>query len=113
MKRLAVLCAVALGLTIVAEVRADGLCPSCGAHAGPLHPLGHDANPERSLVAAQCALGLFTVLFAGRPLCHLRLNHWKGITMNTKLWLGPLLGLLAAASISQAWYRSPAFKTPL
>jgi hypothetical protein len=33
--------------------------------------------------------------------------------MNTKLWLAPLLGLLAAAGISQAWYRAPAFKTPL
>jgi hypothetical protein len=38
MKSLAVPCAVALGLTLIAELRADGLCPSCGRA-----PLGSQA----------------------------------------------------------------------
>jgi hypothetical protein len=47
-------------------------------------------------------------------LVQLAIDHWKGITMNMlKVWLGPLVGLLAAAGIAQAWYRAPAFKTPL
>jgi len=29
------------------------------------------------------------------------------------VWLGPVLGLLSAAGVSQAWYRSPALQTPL
>jgi hypothetical protein len=56
MKRLAVLCALALGLAIAADVRADGLCPGCGAHPafGGHQPLSvGNHQPWWNMIAAR------------------------------------------------------------